>query len=189
MKRRNALNVKKVFVDEIKLGNNAVIAPKWCLSEPDDDMGNNIILDTRLGWYQIFRYEVDYGGNELGSRDKKTKAIEISYKNMPEVERKNLQFEETDNLEADEMVYLFDYAYVKKNLRDEEGCCSDEWEDKMYDLTHFDNKRPHDKVNGYYICDDRGIAIGINGYGRMLISVAESGDKVVAIRIIFKENY
>lgn len=185
MKSKKALGVKKVFVDEIKLGSNVIIAPESSLNESDDEV-YNIILGTKVGWYNVSYYEVDYG--EM--YDKEVKAIEISYKNMSDWERKNLQFKEIDTINVGYMLYLFDYTYVKKNVRDEEGNCPEEWENKMYDLTHFNDNRPYDEVKFCHICDDRGVAIHINdGYAHFPVFVAEIGGKVVAVRVAFKENY
>ena len=60
MKSKKALSVKKIFADEIKLGSNVIIAPESFLNEPDDEV-YNIILGTKVGWYNVSYYEVDYG--------------------------------------------------------------------------------------------------------------------------------
>ena len=185
MKSKKALSVKKIFADEIKLGSNLIIAPESFLNESDDEV-YNIILGTKVGWYNVSYYEVDYGemyGTEI-------KGIEIAYKNMSDWDRKNLQFKEINTINVGSMLYLFDYTYVKKNVRDEEGNCPEEWEDKMYDLTRFDYNRPHGEANYCHICDDRGVAIYVkDGYAKFPVFAAEIGGKVVAVRVAFKENY
>lgn len=179
------VNFQRLFAGNIKLDGEAIIGDPCYFNRKDDEI-NNVTTKVKPGWYEAFFYEVDYG-KPRGSREM---ALEIIFKDMPEKEKDYLCFdEEIGGVPVDAgMVCAFDYGYIENNIRDANGEYSEEWYQKMCNIT----LRSCNGEEGYD-CDtyeDRGVVTSSGfGDGYYPVFVAKDGEDIVGIRIIFQEDF
>lgn len=179
------VNFQRLFAGNIKLDGDVIIGDP-CYFNRNIDGIDNVITKVKPGWYEAFFYEVDYGKSG-GSREM---ALEIFFKDMPEKEKDYLCFDdEIGRVPVDAgMVCVFDFGYIENNMRNTKGEYSEDWYEKMCNIT----LRSCNGEEGYD-CDtyeDRGVVTSSGwGDGYYPVFVARDGDDVVGVRVLFKEDF